>query len=88
MATTQLYVGNLSYQTTEEELRQLFSTYGKVVSARIVQGKGFGFVEIEGEEEAKRAKEGLNATDLRGRTIRVDEARPRQDGPRGGGGGG
>jgi len=74
--TNKLYVGNLSYQTTEDELREAFSAYGDVVSVRIIAGRGFGFVEMESIEAAERAKEGLNETELGGRTIRVDEARP------------
>ncbi len=76
MATNQLYVGNLSYQTTEDELREAFSAYGNVVSVRIMGGRGFGFVEMESTEAAESAKDGLNETELGGRTIRVDEARP------------
>ena len=74
--TNKLYVGNLSYQTTEDELREAFSAYGDVVSVKIIGGRGFGFVEMESPEAAERAKEGLNETELGGRTIRVDEARP------------
>lgn len=76
MATNKLYVGNLSYQTTEDGLREAFSAYGSVVSVRIIEGRGFGFVEMESIEAAERAKDGLNETELGGRTIRVDEARP------------
>ena len=76
MATNKLYVGNLSYRTTEDELREAFSAYGNVLSVRIIGGKGFGFVEMESSETAERAKDGLNETELGGRTIRVDEARP------------
>ena len=71
-----LYVGNLSYQTTEDELREAFSAYGNDLSVRIIGRKGFGFVEMESIEAAERAKDGLNETELGGRTIRVDEARP------------
>jgi len=76
MATNKLYVGNLSYRTTEDELRGAFAAYGDILSVRIIEGKGFGFVEMESSEAAERAKEGLNETELGGRTIRVDEARP------------
>ncbi|MFQ6094473.1 MAG: RNA recognition motif domain-containing protein [bacterium] len=76
MATNKLYVGNLSYQTTEDDLREAFSAYGDVLSARIIGGRGFGFVEMESIEAAERAKDGLNETELGGRTIRVDDARP------------
>lgn len=83
-----LYVGNLSYQTSEEMLKTAFGAHGNVVSVTIIQGKGFGFVEMGSEAEALKAKETMNNADLDGRKIRVDEARPRQEGgPRGGGGG-
>jgi RNA recognition motif-containing protein len=76
VATNKLYVGNLSYQTTEDVLREAFSAYGNVLSVSIIEGRGFGFVEMESSEAAERAKDGLNETELGGRTIRVDEARP------------
>lgn len=76
VATNKLYVGNLSYRTTEDELREAFAAYGDILSVRIIEGKGFGFVEMESSEAAERAKDGLNETELGGRTIRVDEARP------------
>jgi len=76
VTTNTLYVGNLSYQTTEDELREAFSAYGSVLSVRIIEGRGFGFVEMESIEAAGRAKDGLNETELGGRTIRVDDARP------------
>ena len=89
-----LYVGNLNYQTTEDILKGAFSAHGNVVSVTIIQGKGFGFVEMGSDAEALKAKEALNNTEVDGRTIKVDEARPKQEGgPRrsggyGGGGGG
>jgi RNA recognition motif-containing protein len=76
VATNKLYVGNLSYRTTEDELREAFSAYGDVLSVRIIEGRGFGFVEMESSEAAEHAKDGLNETELGGRTIRVDDARP------------
>lgn len=81
MKTSKLYVGNLSYRTTEETVRDAFAQYGNVVSARVFEGKGFGFVEMGSIEEAEAAKEALNETDIEGRNIRVDEARPRQERP-------
>ncbi|MCK4277682.1 MAG: RNA-binding protein [Desulfurellaceae bacterium] len=81
MKTSKLYVGNLSYRTTEETVRDAFAQYGNVVSARVFEGKGFGFVEMGTIEEAEAAKEALNETDIEGRNIRVDEARPRQERP-------
>ena len=85
-----LYVGNLTYDTTEDNLVELFSEYGEVLSAQIIidretnRSRGFGFVEMaEGAEEAVNA---LNGQDYKGRNLTVNEARPRED--RGGGGGG
>lgn len=87
-----LYVGNLTYDTTEDNLVELFSEYGEVLSAQIIidrdtnRSKGFGFVEMaDGADEAANA---LNGQDFRGRNLTVNEARPREDRPRGGGGGG
>src|SRR3954467_13867334 len=84
-----LYVGNLTYDTTEDNLVELFSEYGEVLSAQIIidrdtnRSKGFGFVEMaDGADEAANA---LNGQDYRGRNLTVNEARPRED--RGGGGG-
>lgn len=82
-----LYVGNLSYQTTEDTLKGAFAAHGNVVSVTVIQGKGFGFVEMGSDAEAQKAKESLNNTEIEGRTIKVDEARPKQDGgPRRSGG--
>ncbi|MDK9706899.1 MAG: RNA-binding protein [Desulforhopalus sp.] len=91
-----IYVGNLSYGVTEEELRQALEAYGTVSSTAIIkdkttgQSKGFGFVEMESEAEGKAAIEGLNGKELKGRAIVVNEARPRPEGSgsRGGGRGG
>jgi RNA recognition motif-containing protein len=87
-----LYVGNLTYDTTEDNLVELFSEYGEVLSAQIIidrdtnRSKGFGFVEMaDGADEAANA---LNGQDYKGRNLTVNEARPREDrGGRGGGGG-
>ena len=79
-----LFVGRLPYSTTDEELEEFFSTVGKVVSAKVImdkftgQGKGFGFVEMSTEEEAKKAIEELNNKELGGRSIVVNEAREQQ----------
>ncbi len=78
MRNSKLYVGNLSYQLSEEELRKAFEPYGEVVSVNIIPGKGFGFVEMATPEEAEQAKEALNNTILAGRPMRVEEARPRK----------
>lgn len=89
--STKLYVGNLSFQTSSEELQQLFSQAGKVESASIVEdretgrSRGFGFVEMASPEEAKAAIEQFNGKELYGRNLTVNEAMPREN--RGGGGG-
>ena len=78
-----LYVGNLPYSTSENDLTDAFGAYGEVVSANIItdrdtgRSKGFGFVEMSTEDEATDALNGLNGTMLGGRTLRVDKARPR-----------
>ncbi|HUU75945.1 MAG TPA: RNA-binding protein [Methanoregulaceae archaeon] len=76
MEGSKLYVGNLTYSVTEEQLNELFSNYGDVKDVRIIERKGFGFVEMSSPEEAEKAKEALNETVYEGRTMRVDEARP------------
>jgi RNA recognition motif-containing protein len=90
-----LYVGNLPYSVTEAKLEEHFSQHGKVVSARIItdkfsgRSKGFGFVEMESDEQAERAISALNGTEFEGRTIVVSAARPQEPrDPRLGGGGG
>ncbi|MBI5411367.1 MAG: RNA-binding protein [Nitrospirae bacterium] len=88
---SKLYVGGLPYSATEQQLNDLFAPHGTVESARIItdkftgQSRGFGFVEMATEEEAKKAIEALNATEMGGRTLTVNEARPQE--PRSGGGG-
>lgn len=90
---TRLFVGNLSYQTTEEELRQLFAGVGSVTSVALIteretgRPKGFAFVEMATPEDAQKAINELNGQAVRARTIRVDLARPRQQGSGGGGAG-
>jgi len=76
MQGSKLYVGNLSYSVTREELEELFAGYGEVKQVNIIEGKGFGFVEMGNASEAEKAKEALNGTDFKGRTLKVDEARP------------
>jgi RNA recognition motif-containing protein len=91
-----IYVGNISYQASEEDLRQAFEAYGDVDSSRIItdretgRSKGFGFVEMANDDQAKAAIEALNGTEIAGRAVTVNEARPRQprEDRRGGGGGG
>ena len=86
-----IYVGNLSYQSTEDELRDLFAEFGDVVSAKLIvdkftgQSKGFGFVEMSNNSEAQKAMDELNGRDVNGRSITVNQARPRQERSRGGG---
>lgn len=88
-----IYVGNMPYSTSSEDLNELFAEHGNVVDANVVmdretgRSKGFGFVEMPNDSEAKAAIEALNSSQLSGRTLRVSEARPRPD-RRGGGGGG
>jgi len=87
-----LYVGNLSYSVTNQTLEQLFGEYGQVKSAQVVQdrdtgrSKGFGFVEMGDNGQAQAAIQGLNLKEVEGRSLTVNEARPREE--RGGGGGG
>jgi RNA recognition motif-containing protein len=79
MSVSKLYVGNLNYRTTEEKLKDLFSQYGEVSSVNILQGRGFGFVEMTSAESAEKAKTKLNGTEFDGRRIIVNEARPRAE---------
>ncbi len=89
MQGNRLYVGNLSYSATDEQVRELFSTHGEVKDVTIIGNKGFGFVEMVSSEDAEKAKEALDGTEYLGRNLRVDEARPpRSRDERGGGGGG
>jgi RNA recognition motif-containing protein len=89
---SKLYVGNLSYDVNSSDLEQLFAQYGTVQSAEVIsdrmtgRSKGFGFVEMGSDEEAQAAIAALNGQESGGRTLTVNEARPKED--RGGGGGG
>ncbi|MBN2375069.1 MAG: RNA-binding protein [Sedimentisphaerales bacterium] len=89
-----IYVGNLSYGVTDTMLEELFAEFGEVTSARVIsdrdtgRSKGFGFVEMSSDEEAMAAMEALNEKDVDGRALKVNEAQPKQDRPRGGGRGG
>jgi RNA recognition motif-containing protein len=76
MQTSKLYVGNLNYSVTNGELEELFSTHGEVRSVNIIEYKGFGFVEMSNQSEAQKTKESLDGTEFKGRTLRVNEARP------------
>jgi RNA recognition motif-containing protein len=85
MQGSKLYVGNLSYSVTSDELKELFSGMGEVREVKVIEGKGFGFVEMGNQADAEKAKKELNGTQFMGRTITVDEARPQKDKPRRGG---
>jgi RNA recognition motif-containing protein len=76
MQGSKLYVGNLGYSITIEQLQDLFSSYGNVQSVNIVEGKGFGFVEMSNQSEAEKAKKALNGTDFKGRSLKINEAIP------------
>jgi RNA recognition motif-containing protein len=89
-----LYVGNLSYDVDSSALEQMFAAHGTVESAQIIndrdtgRSKGFGFVEMSSDDEAQAAIAAMNGQDHGGRSLTVNEAKPREDRPRGGGGGG
>ena len=91
---TNIYVGNLSYDATEDDLRQAFSAHGEVTSVSVItdretgRPRGFAFVEMSNNEEAEKAIQSINDTEIAGRAVRVNVARPKEDRPRGGGGGG
>ena len=91
---SKIYVGGLPYSATEQQLTELFAAHGTVESARVItdkftgQSRGFGFVEMASAEEAKRAIEALNATQMGRRTLTVNEARPQEPRTGGGAGGG
>ena len=88
-----IYVGNLSFEVTDDDLRQAFEAFGAVESAAVIMDKfsgrsrGFGFIEMSTSDEATAAISGLDGSDLKGRNLKVNEAKPRND-SRGGGGGG
>jgi RNA recognition motif-containing protein len=91
---TQIYVGNLAYGATEDDLRQAFSEFGQVSNVTIItdrqtgRPRGFAFVEMPNAAEAKKAMESLNLKEIAGRAVTVNEARPKEDRPHKGGGGG
>jgi len=76
MRGSKLYVGNLSYSVTGEQLQELFKDHGEVKSVNIIEGRGFGFVEMSNSTEAETAEEALNGVDFEGRTLSVAEAKP------------
>ena len=83
-----IYVGNLSFQLSENDLNSAFEEYGQVDSTKIITdretgwSKGFGFIEMPNQEEAEKAIEGLNGKELEGRAVKVNESKPREDRPR------
>lgn len=83
-----IYVGNLPYEFSEEELRQLFAEFGNVTSANVIKdkvtgnSKGFGFVEMDNDEDGQKAVDELNGTEIKGRSLKINLARPRTDKPR------
>ncbi len=76
--TNKLYVGNLNYRTRESQLKEIFEKFGEVSSVKIIEGRGFGFVEMKTSESAQEAINGLNGYELDGRRIIVDKARPQR----------
>ena len=94
MNSNKLYVGGLPYSVTEDSLEELFSAHGTVESAKVItdrmtgRSRGFGFVEMSSQEEAQQAIDKLNGTDLEGRSLTVNEAKPKEQRSGGGGGGG
>lgn len=97
MQERKLYVGNINYATTVDELEETFSQYGEIEEIKLIEGKGFGFITMASTEEAVSAKEALDGFELAGRNLKVNEARPPQQRDRqrsnnrggyGGGGGG
>ncbi|MFW6134681.1 MAG: RNA recognition motif domain-containing protein [Elusimicrobiota bacterium] len=78
MQGSKLYVGNLNYSVTNQQLEELFANYGTVKSVNIIEGKGFGFVEMSSNEEANKAKDALHDTDFSDRPLKIDEAKPQK----------
>ncbi len=76
MQGSKLYVGNLGFSVTADQLQELFSSYGEVRSVNIVEGRGFGFVEMSNQAEAEKAKKALNGSDFKGRSLKINEALP------------
>lgn len=87
MANKSLYVGNLPYHVSENDIREMFEPYGPIAEVRVIGDKGFAFVEIP-EENLQAAIDAMNGKELGGRTLTVNEARPRPERPAGGGRGG
>ena len=86
MQGNKLYVGNLTYSVTNDQLTELLNGHGEVRHVNIIEGKGFGFVEMADDQQAEKAREGLNGSVFEGRTLKVAEARPPKARPGGGDG--
>lgn len=93
MSAINIYVGNLSFDANEDQLKELFENYGRVDSAKIIsdqftgRSRGFGFVEMADRDDGLRAIQELDSKDFKGRTLKVNEARPKRESGGGGGGG-
>ena len=79
MQGSKLYVGNIIYSATNDELKELFAQYGEVKQVNLMEGRGYGFVEMSSPEEAMKARDALNGADFKGRKLKVDEARQPKD---------
>ncbi len=82
MQGSKLYVGNLNYSVTNDDLKELFSTHGTVIQVNVIESRGFAFVEMSKPEEADKAKEALDGFEFKGRSLKIDEARPPKSKPR------
>ncbi|MDX9801952.1 MAG: RNA-binding protein [Spirochaetia bacterium] len=78
MENAKLYVGNLDYAVEFAELKELFAAYGEVKFVKVIEGKGFGFVEMANTADAEKAKSALDGTDFKGRKLKIDAAKPQQ----------
>jgi len=83
MQGKKLYVGNLDYSVTDEDLKELFAPYGEVKYVKLIEDRGFGFVEMGSQSEAEKARQALNGTKLKERALKIDEARPQRNRGRG-----
>ena len=83
MQGKKLYVGNLDYSVTDEDLKELFASYGEVKYVKLIEDRGFGFVEMASQSEAEKARQALNGTKLKERVLKIDEARPQRNRGRG-----
>jgi RNA recognition motif-containing protein len=83
MQGKKLYVGNLDYSVTDDDLKELFAPYGEVKYVKLIEDRGFGFVEMGSQSEAEKARQALNGTKLKERVLKIDEARPQRNRGRG-----